>query len=386
MNSNSNSIVHEAKPAKASRPGSRLGFLDWTRGLAAVIMLQGHVFHAFTATELRSGPHYILSQFVGGMPPAIFLFLTGVTFAFLMDSVERKGLGGGARFLAALRRSGYLFALAFLFRLQMWLFGLPNSPWTDVFKVDILNSMGLALGIMAIMSVFQTVERARLCALLGIVIAAASPLVSALSWSSAPPLLKAYLAPDPNTFSFFPWAAFVAFGMSAGSILRLAGREGTDKVLQWTALLGLGLIAGGRYFADLPLSLYPKSDFWLNSPSLILIKLGVILVIAAFAYLWHEHVVREKWSWVRQLGTTSLLVYWVHTELVYGRWLWILRDALSVPQTVVVAAAVIGLMLGLSILRTQWKEVKGHLSAPGVPFGTRLTLVAVTVRDSVRAR
>jgi len=386
MNANSPQNPGEDRPAKPRSAGGRLGFLDWTRGLAAVIMLQGHVFHAFTATELRGGSHYILSQFVGGMPPAIFLFLTGVTFAFLMDSVERQGLGVGARILTALRRSGYLFALAFLFRLQMWLFGLPDSPWTDLFKVDILNSMGLALGVMTVMAVFQTADRVRLCAFLGLAIAAAAPLVSALDWTSAPPLVKAYLAPDPNSFSFFPWAAFLAFGMSAGSVLRLAGREGMDRILQWAALLGLGLIAGGRYFADLPISIYAKSDFWLNNPSLVFIKLGVILVMTAFAYLWFEYVVRERWSWVRQLGMTSLLVYWVHTELVYGRWLWILRDALTVPQTVTVAAAVIGLMLGLSILRTQWNEVKGHLRAPGLPFGTRLALVAVTVRDSVRSR
>ena len=73
--------------------GSRLGYLDWMRGLAAATMLQGHVFHSFTAPELRTGSAYTLSQFFGGMPPAIFLFLTGITFGFLLDSSERKGLG-----------------------------------------------------------------------------------------------------------------------------------------------------------------------------------------------------------------------------------------------------------------------------------------------------
>ena len=49
----------------------RLEYLDWVRGLGAVIMLQGHVFHSFLKPELRAGGAYLLSQFVGGMPPAI---------------------------------------------------------------------------------------------------------------------------------------------------------------------------------------------------------------------------------------------------------------------------------------------------------------------------
>ena len=72
-------------------------------------MLQGHVFHSFLRTDLREGGPYVFSQFVGGMPPAIFLFLTGVTLAFLMHSGERKGLSGAARVWTATRRAGYLF-------------------------------------------------------------------------------------------------------------------------------------------------------------------------------------------------------------------------------------------------------------------------------------
>ena len=108
-------------------------------------MLQGHAFDSFLKPELHPGGAFIFSQFLGGMPPAIFLFLTGVTLAFLMDSSARKGLSPVERVVTAFRRSGYLFGLAFAFRLQMWLFGFP-APWTDLFKVDILNAMGFAIG------------------------------------------------------------------------------------------------------------------------------------------------------------------------------------------------------------------------------------------------
>ena len=213
-----------------------------------------------------------------------------------------------------------MFTLAFLFRLQLWSFAFGQSPWTDLFKVDILNCMGFAIALMSVMAIFTTAERVRLCAGLGVAIAAASPLVSAIDWRWLPPQFSAYFVPSYQYFAFFPWASFIAFGLSIGSILRLVKPEQMNRVMQWGGLMGFGLIIGGQYFSNMPYSLYPKSEFWLDSPGLIVIKLGVVMLVIGFAYLWTALPLAASWSWVRQLGTTSLLVYWVHIELVYGRW------------------------------------------------------------------
>jgi uncharacterized membrane protein len=311
------------KPAKdVTKPNNsdsrgRLAFLDWSRGLAVVIMLQGHVFHSFARNDLRTGGPFMLSQFFGGMGPAIFLVLTGITLAFLMDRCEREGFTPLLRWKAALGRAGYLFSLAFLFRLQLWVFAFPGSPWTDLFKVDILNCMGFAIALMSVMAIFTTAERVRLCAVLGIAIAAAAPLVSSLDWRWLPPQVSTYFVPNYLYFAFFPWASFIAFGISIGSLLRITKPENMMRIMQWGTLAGLVLILGGQYFSNLPYSLYPKAEFWLDSPGLIIIKLGVTMVIMAFSFVWTEFAVGAAWSWIRQLGTTSLLVYWVHIELVY---------------------------------------------------------------------
>src|SRR5690349_4563694 len=142
---------------KTKTSSYRLQYLDWVRGLGAIIMLQGHVFDSFLKNDYRPGAAYLLSQFVGGMPPAIFLFLPGVE-----------------RFTTSLRRAGYLFALAFAFRLQLWLFGRPVSSGQDLLRVDILNCMGFAMAVFSLMALFRTAERVRLCAILGLAIAFAS--------------------------------------------------------------------------------------------------------------------------------------------------------------------------------------------------------------------
>ena len=338
--------------------GSRLAFIDWTRGLAAVIMIQGHTFDSFTATGLRRDGPFMLSQFLGGMPPAIFLFLTGITFSFLMDSQERQESSGWRRLIAALKRSRYLFMLAFLFRLQLYVTGFPTSPASELLRVDILNCMGLAMLLFAPMAVFTTRERIRLCTIIGLVICFLAPVISMIDPVGIPSLAKAYFFPNFNSFGFFPWAAFLAFGMAAGSVIRITKHEDMPRLMMWMLGIGLGLVMVARYASDLPFSIFPKTDFWLNSPALGLIKLGVVLSTLAVAYLWvNAGLETQKWSVFRQLGTTSLLVYWVHIELVYGRWLGVFKESLSVGQVLLITTFILALMVGLSVLQTRYREL-----------------------------
>jgi len=347
-------------PSGKTSSSSRLLYLDWVRGVAAAIMLQGHVFNSFTRTDLREGGPYLLSQFVGGMPPALFLFLTGVTLAFLMDSAERKGMPAGRRVIAALGRAGFLLGIAFLFRFQLWAFS-PTRQTSDLLRVDILNCMGFSIAIAAVMALFRTVERIRLCAILGFAIAAAAPLVSQVDFSGVPTVIRDYLVPNNVSFGFFPWAAFLFFGVSFGSLLRTLKDEQIGQAMQWLALAGIAIAFGAYTISSMSLSVYTKSDFWLNSPALILIKLGIIYLCVAFAYVWTLQSAAEGWSWVRQFGTTSLLVYWVHIELVYGRWLGFWKERLTIGETVLAAFGVTLLMLALSTAKTSYPAWRHYL-------------------------
>jgi uncharacterized membrane protein len=349
----------------------RLHFLDWARGLAAVIMLQGHVFDSFTAGSEREGDWFVLSQFIGGMPPAIFLFLTGITLAFLLESQERKDLGAGERLLGVLFRARYLLILAILFRVQLWLFAWPYGNPQDLLKVDILNCMGVSILLMGPLALLGRIDRIRWSLLLGLAISIGAPFVSAASWTMLPEWLRNYIVPSPQFFPLFPWAAFVAFGISTGTILKMASSRDLGRFAQWATLAGIVLVFGGQHLANLPFTLYPvKSDFWLDSPWLVWIKVGLTLMLLGGAYLWTSHL-SSGWSWVRQLGTSSLLVYWVHTEIVYGRWFWGLSGNLSTAQTVLMAVTVIVGMVGLSLLVENrarvWRWLMGRQAAPPLP-------------------
>ena len=61
-------------------------------------------------------------------------------------------------------------------------------------------------------------------------------------------------------------------------------------------------------------------DFWHTSPNFFLIRLGMLMMIMAGTYAWCRWGAGQwGFSPLIQLGKTSLLVYWVHIEFVYGR-------------------------------------------------------------------
>lgn len=330
-------------------------------------MLQGHVFDSFTRSDLRAQGPFMFSQFLGGLPPAIFLFLTGITFAFMMHREERLTASGWRRVVGALKRSRYLFLIAFLFRIQLYVFGFPTSPASELLRVDILNCMGMAMLIFAPMAVFTTLERIRLCTVLGLVIAALSPVVSMIDQASVPSILRAYFFPSYNSFGFFPWASFLAFGMAAGSVLRTVKKEDLSRTMLWMLSIGVGLGVLAHASSNMGYSVYSKSEFWLNSPAMILMKLAAVLGLLGLAFLWVDSTGAQRWSLFQQLGTTSLLVYWVHIEIVYGRWLGIWKEALSVQQVLVFTALLLGLMTVLSLLRTRGRSIGSWFRTGPVP-------------------
>ena len=221
---------------------NRIVFLDWLRGLAAIVMLQGHTFDSFLRPELREQPAFIFSQFFGGQAAAIFLFLTGITFGLGMN--RRDDLPAWRRITGALRRARYLFLLAIAFRLQMWLFALPNQPWTDLLHVDVLNVMGATAALLSIIALAQGMRRVRWAAFAGIVLAALAPVMSGLETCRIPDAVRDYFVPSAS-FSMFPWGSYLAFGLGGGKRDPICKTGRMEPSYAMGGLIGVRIAHGG---------------------------------------------------------------------------------------------------------------------------------------------
>jgi uncharacterized membrane protein len=194
-----------------------------------------------------------------------------------------------------------------------------------------------------------------------------------LNSPALPWIVRAYVFPDYNSFGFFPWAAFLAFGMATGSLLRVVKPEHMQRTMLWVFAVGLGITLLAHYLSNLPYSVYAQSEFWLNSPGLIVIKTGFVLCMLSLAYLWVNLGGSNRWSLFRQLGTTSLLVYWVHVELVYGRWFGIWKEKMTVTGVVIYTVLLVALMVLLSLLQTRYKTLGSFFAPARMPAPQRVS-------------
>jgi len=357
-----------AGPGYAGPGGApRLGYLDWARGLAVLLMINTHAFSAWTVAEDRGTRLFALARLCGGYPAPLFLFLAGVSAALVAERERAKGRTDGDVRRRGLRRALTVLGYAFVFRVGMLASGGFGRA-ADLLRVDVLNCIAVSLMLVALALGLPT-PRGRLGATLGL--AAAIALLTPLAWDTG--WWKGWPAPIAGYFTgrvhdalfpLFPWAAFTAFGATSGLLLsrdHARGREGLT--IAALAAIGAAAIPAALWMDVHVPPVYPVYDFWHTSPSYVVVKGGVLLVLFALAFLLDR---LPGPSALRQLGQTSLLVYWVHLEIIYGRWIAPgLRGSLAVEE---VAAGVVMLalaMLALSIGRTHargWPWPGGELA------------------------
>jgi fucose 4-O-acetylase-like acetyltransferase len=166
-----------------------------------------------------------------------------------------------------------------------------------------------------------------------------------------------YPNPQPWLFPIFPWSAIAFAGLAAGFVLF------SDWAKQREALTATLLGAGGaalyllsNWLDALPVQLYAVYDYWHTGPNFFLARTGILLMILLACYAWCRWGPGEwGFSPIIQLGQTSLLVYWVHIEFVYGRFSILPKRGVSIQTASLGLLAIFIAMVLLSLARTRLK-------------------------------
>ena len=297
----------------------RRGYLDWLRGVGVLIMIEGHTLDSWTRVEDRSREGYQWAIQLAGLGAPLFLFLAGVAIALAAGSRARRGMSPRDVVRTALKRGAWIFALAFLFRLQSWI--ISGGPFPgSLLKVDILNVMGLSMMAAALLWTAGrgAISRAGVYVAMTVSIAMLTPIVRGADvLASLPDPLEWYLRPSAGstTFTLFPWSGFLTAGTAVGcwlDALRTPSREARAVV----GLTGLGLaVAAAGYAASFLPAIYSNSNFWTSSPTFFFLRLGLVVSTLGLAY-----VATRSWGGrqMEEFGRASLFVYWIHVEMVYG--------------------------------------------------------------------
>jgi uncharacterized membrane protein len=367
-----------------TQPQQRLAYIDWMRGLACLLMFQTHCYDSWLSPAARKSGFFSWSQLGGTLPAPLFIFLAGVSFALITGHLREKGATGNAVARTTILRGAEIFGLGLLFRLQEFTLAYPYSPWTDLLRVDVLNILGLSMVLMGVLcwlvsfsaSPDAAPAAAKNLRLRNILAALAA---AALVSLAAPPLwtthrprglpwfLESYVngvhifsAPQPWLFPLFPWSAFAFAGLAVGFLLFSDYAKKRESVVL-VSLLGAGILSCFLvlWFDSLPVHFYSVYDFWHTSPNFFLFRSGLLLIILFLVYAWCRWGLALKgFSPVAQLGKTSLLVYWVHIEFVYGGMSILPKGKCTIAQATAGLAIIALSMLALSLARTRWLKRK----------------------------
>jgi hypothetical protein len=287
-----------------------------------MIMFIAHATDAWTREADRGGPTFYWRDIISGFGAPLFLLLAGVAIAYSAASKVRRGESDRAAARTVANRGWQIFGIAFLFRLQMYVTSLFYR-WRSFFKVDILNVMGPSIAAASYTWGLgrSTAGKALALAVPAILIPIATPYIRiADALAVLPDPLEAYLRPAGTfaAFTLFPWSGFVFVGALAGVLLESAPDRRAESGRVWMiAVAGVALAVGAFAASYLP-SPFANSYFWTTSPAFFYLRSGIMLSAFGLAWIWSEVLWRDRWQPFVLLGQTSLFVYWVHVELVYG--------------------------------------------------------------------
>ena len=347
-------------PLQASKP-SRIEVVDWLRGVAVVLMIMAHGMDAWLLPAAKTGEIYAIIRVASGIPARLFLFLVGVSAAIQFESGLAKGMPGCAMRSRLAKRGLQVIGLAYLFRLQEWLLSHFYGGWETLFRVDILNSIGVSMLVVALVSTPRGGRRQILPSLVlaGVFLGLGTVVGPAHFPTWLPRPLTSYFGGQRPMawFSLFPWGAWALVGVAQGHLWvnasRVPGRQ--KHVFLLTFAAGVVLVATVVIirWINPTIILYPSEVIQQMGPGSFFHRLGLIDILAGVGFVgclaWGG-----RFSPIRQLGRTSLLIYWVHIEFCYGRMVYPLRGRFGLAGAASLIMILTLAMLGLSLAKTRF--------------------------------
>lgn len=314
---------------------ARVQGIDVARGVASLVMIQGHAYHGWVAEEHRDAG-YAFTRVLGTLPLPSFLVMAGAAVTMRVIAAAARGERPAVVRRSMAKRGAQVMAFGYASNLvYAWMDGAEG--WDTLLRADVLQLIGLSIIATALLAVrgaaVPDIQRfARTMASLALVSGIACPAMH--SWLPAPDgVLRHVVAlfidvPGVTRMPFFPLVAWFGAGAwlthvlvarrDGSSFAEIAGARGRDVLL--LALGGLSLAAASTLLthtlvvrAGLPLS-RASIVIWPN----ILDGIGRgALVFAAGAALSVALPGGLRRVLVR-IGQGSIYAYMFHIPFCYG--------------------------------------------------------------------
>lgn len=380
-------------------PKQRLLFIDLLRGWAILVMIEVHVFNSLIIPSYKEAGWFVYLNFINGLVAPSFLFISG--FAFVISS--KKGLDElrhfGKTFWKKLSRILLIFVVGYslhvpFFSLKRVLHDSTVDQLLGFYNVDILQN--IAVGLLFVFMLRLVIKSDKIF-YYAITIAALFVAVTApFFWSfDFTPYMHVALADylNPNNGSYFPLFPWLGFLLAGGVVclLYLKARENNfeTRFIRNLTIAGLLMIAVGHFYLS---DIFPESYRAAKPhPVFFFQRLGYVIVLLNICWYYLKRAADKNPENPNQVnffndlviftGRESLLIYWLHLQVLYRR-LWNGKSLESVVGQsfgiMECAGATILIIIIMVIVAKIWGSLK--LNNPkAASYVTAGVLTAVTI-------
>ena len=312
----------------SSSPKNRIIFLDLMRALAVIMMIQGHTIDTFLGDQYRTvdSDLYNIWFTIRGFTAPIFMFVSGVTFTYLLRS-QSLPFFENPRVNKGVHRFMILILIGYLLRFptpRMFDFSeVDHSQWLTFFTVDALHL--IAFGILFILLLSYIAEK--------------------------------YKRSDYLIFSLGAAFFFFMFLLTENP-LSFSTKQFSYKLFLF-GVISLVFCYTIHVFEDI---LYSEKTLWTDNTALIFYRLGIILMLNSLMSFISLKI-KNIPDIISKLGKNTLLVYAVHVIILYGS-AWIpgfgmfYSKTLNIPFSILAAILLIVFMFWFVSLFERMKNYR----------------------------
>jgi uncharacterized membrane protein len=298
------------------------------RALAVLMMVQGHTIDTFLADQYRTYDTTLFSIWftIRGFTAPIFMFTSGVAFTYLLKSYKEPFFQN-PRVKKGLLRFVVLVLIGYLLRYPTYTvfdYSIVTFPqWMGFFTVDALHLIGFGLLFILILSFLSEKTKANDYLIFSsgaLFFFILFSITEQINWANYLPIpFAAYLYHGTGSFfPLFPWAGFVISGAMLGSYLaHNPDSFTTPKFSIRLLVLGVSALAVSQLIELIENIFLNGQDIWTDNLYVIAMRIGWILLLNSFMS-WFALKLKRIPEFVKQVGRHTLLVYAVHSIILYG--------------------------------------------------------------------
>lgn len=259
--------------------------------------------------------------------------------------------------------AGGLFAIAFA-----GLDSLSHHALHQLFRVDVLQSLGMAMIVAGALRALIPPLRTAAGGAIGCALSALSTFPTADAFDEPPsPLLSHYLVRVPHDlrrwrrarFPLLPWLSLVLAGGAMTAWLHPRGVRGERPRWRAVVLGGIGallVLATSEQLSLFELLLSAPRPSWLIQPMRMAMRVGAVGLLVAASYAVEERWI-ERIGPLLVFGRYSLMVYWLHLELAFGKPGGAVNGELGVAGWLMLISLMAGALYAVARLRQQYGRV-----------------------------